>query len=32
LYRTFSIASIPNSDNLLSLTIKKIKGGKVTNY
>ncbi len=32
LYRTFSISSIPNSDNLLSLTIKKIKGGKVTNY
>ena len=31
-YRTFSISSIPNSDNFLSLTIKKIKGGKVTNY
>ncbi len=32
LYRTFSISSIPNSDNYLTLTIKKIKGGKVTNY
>ena len=32
LYRTFSISSIPNSDNSLTLTIKKIKGGKVTNY
>jgi ring-1,2-phenylacetyl-CoA epoxidase subunit PaaE len=32
LYRTFSISSIPNSDNFLTLTIKKIKGGKVTNY
>jgi ferredoxin-NADP reductase/sterol desaturase/sphingolipid hydroxylase (fatty acid hydroxylase superfamily) len=31
-YRTFSIASIPNSDNFLTMTIKKIKGGKVTNY
>ena len=32
LYRTFSISSIPNIDNFLTLTIKKIKGGKVTNY
>lgn len=32
LYRTFSISSIPNTDNTLTLTIKKIKGGKVTNY
>ena len=32
LYRTFSISSIPNKDNFLTLTIKKIKGGKVTNY
>lgn len=32
LYRTFSISSIPNTDNVLTLTIKKIKGGKVTNY
>jgi ring-1,2-phenylacetyl-CoA epoxidase subunit PaaE len=32
LYRTFSISSIPNTDNHLALTIKKIKGGKVTNY
>jgi ferredoxin-NADP reductase/sterol desaturase/sphingolipid hydroxylase (fatty acid hydroxylase superfamily) len=32
LYRTFSISSIPNMDNYLTLTIKKIKGGKVTNY
>lgn len=32
LYRTFSISSIPNTDNHLTLTIKKIKGGKVTNY
>ena len=32
LYRTFSISSIPNTDNYLTLTIKKIKGGKVTNY
>lgn len=32
LYRTFSISSIPNVDNFLTLTIKKIKGGKVTNY
>jgi ferredoxin-NADP reductase/sterol desaturase/sphingolipid hydroxylase (fatty acid hydroxylase superfamily) len=32
LYRTFSISSIPNTDNLLTLTIKKIKGGKITNY
>jgi ferredoxin-NADP reductase/sterol desaturase/sphingolipid hydroxylase (fatty acid hydroxylase superfamily) len=32
LYRTFSISSIPNSDNNLTLTIKKIKEGKVTNY
>jgi ferredoxin-NADP reductase/sterol desaturase/sphingolipid hydroxylase (fatty acid hydroxylase superfamily) len=32
LYRTFSISSIPNTDNSLTLTIKKIKGGKVTNY
>jgi len=32
LYRTFSISSIPNTDNFLTLTIKKIKGGKVTNY
>ncbi|MDX2302441.1 MAG: sterol desaturase family protein [Microscillaceae bacterium] len=32
LYRTFSISSIPNTDNMLTLTIKRIKGGKVTNY
>jgi ferredoxin-NADP reductase/sterol desaturase/sphingolipid hydroxylase (fatty acid hydroxylase superfamily) len=32
LNRTFSISSIPNSDNFLSITIKKIIGGKVTNY
>lgn len=32
LYRTFSISSIPNTDNCLTLTIKKIKGGRVTNY
>lgn len=32
LYRTFSISSIPNTDNNLTLTIKKIKGGTVTNY
>jgi ring-1,2-phenylacetyl-CoA epoxidase subunit PaaE len=32
LYRTFYISSIPNKDNFLTLTIKKIKGGKVTNY
>ncbi len=32
LYRTFSISSIPNTDNSLTLTIKKIKGGKVTNF
>jgi ferredoxin-NADP reductase/sterol desaturase/sphingolipid hydroxylase (fatty acid hydroxylase superfamily) len=31
-YRTFSISSIPNKDNFLTLTIKKIKVGKVTNY
>ncbi len=32
LYRTFSISSIPNTDNFLTLTIKRIKGGKVTNF
>ena len=32
LFRTFSISSIPNVDNYLTLTIKRIKGGKVTNY
>lgn len=32
LYRTFSISSIPNTDNTLTLTIKRIKGGKITNY
>lgn len=32
LYRTFSISSIPNAGNSLTLTIKRIKGGKVTNY
>lgn len=32
LYRTFSISSIPNVDDFATLTIKKIKGGKVTNY
>ncbi len=32
LYRTFSISSIPNTDNFLTLTIKRIKGGVVTNY
>lgn len=31
-YRTFSISSIPNTDNFLTLTIKRIKGGKVTNF
>jgi len=31
-HRTFSISSIPNIDNFTSLTIKRIKGGKVTNY
>lgn len=32
LFRTFSISSIPYVDNYLTLTIKRIKGGKVTNY
>ncbi len=32
LYRTFSISSIPNTDNFLTLTIKRIKGGKFTNF
>lgn len=32
LYRTFSISSVPNTGNSLTLTIKKIKDGKVTNY
>jgi ferredoxin-NADP reductase len=32
LYRTFSISSVPNTDSFLTLTIKRIKGGKVTNY
>jgi predicted ferric reductase len=32
LYRTFSISSVPNAGNSLTLTIKKIKDGKVTNY
>jgi ring-1,2-phenylacetyl-CoA epoxidase subunit PaaE len=32
LFRTFSISSVPNVDNFLTLTIKRIKGGKVTNY
>ncbi|CAN1525133.1 HCP oxidoreductase, NADH-dependent [Spirosomataceae bacterium] len=31
-FRTFSISSIPNTENTLTLTIKKIKGGKLTNY
>ncbi|MFM7357996.1 MAG: sterol desaturase family protein [Sediminibacterium sp.] len=31
-YRTFSISSVPNSGNNLTLTIKRIKGGKVTNF
>jgi len=31
-YRTFSISSIPNDANYLTLTIKKITGGKITNY
>ncbi|MDX2281606.1 MAG: sterol desaturase family protein [Saprospiraceae bacterium] len=31
-YRTFSMACIPNADEGVRLTIKKIKGGKVTNY
>ena len=31
-YRTFSISSLPNTDTNLTITIKKIKGGKVTNY
>ncbi|AEI51383.1 sterol desaturase family protein [Runella slithyformis] len=31
-YRTFSISSIPNVDNYLTMTIKRVKGGKVTNY
>ncbi|NBX64563.1 MAG: hypothetical protein EBT66_06370 [Bacteroidetes bacterium] len=32
LFRTFSLSSIPNQDPFASLTIKRIKGGKVTNY
>ncbi|MFN7119527.1 MAG: sterol desaturase family protein [Saprospiraceae bacterium] len=32
LYRTFSISSIPNVNNIMTLTIKKIRGGIVTNY
>lgn len=32
LYRTFSISSVPNAGNSLTLTIKKIKDGKGTNY
>jgi ferredoxin-NADP reductase/sterol desaturase/sphingolipid hydroxylase (fatty acid hydroxylase superfamily) len=32
LFRTFSISSIPNVDNYLTLTVKRIKSGKVTNY
>lgn len=32
LYRTFSVSSIPNVDNVLTLTIKRIQGGKVTNF
>ncbi len=32
LYRTFSISSVPNAGNSMTLTIKKIKDGKVTNY
>jgi ring-1,2-phenylacetyl-CoA epoxidase subunit PaaE len=32
LFRTFSISSIPYIDNFLTLTIRSIKGGKVTNY
>ncbi len=32
LYRTFSISSIPNVDNFMTLTIKKITDGKVTSY
>ena len=31
LFRTFSISSVPNVDNCLTLTIKRIKCGKVTN-
>ena len=32
LLRTFSISSVPNVDNFLTLTIKRIKGGRVTKY
>jgi ring-1,2-phenylacetyl-CoA epoxidase subunit PaaE len=32
LFRTFSISSIPNIDDFLTLTIKRINGGKLTNY
>jgi ferredoxin-NADP reductase/sterol desaturase/sphingolipid hydroxylase (fatty acid hydroxylase superfamily) len=32
LFRTFSISSIPNTENSLTITIKKKYGGKVTNY
>jgi ring-1,2-phenylacetyl-CoA epoxidase subunit PaaE len=31
-HRTFSLSSIPNTDNFTSLTIKRINGGRVTNY
>lgn len=31
-YRTFSISSVPNVDHFVTLTIKRIKGGVVTNY
>lgn len=31
-YRTFSLSSIPNAGRSASVTIKKIPGGKVTNY
>lgn len=31
-YRTFSLSCIPNTDELDTLTIKRIKGGKVTHY
>ena len=32
LYRTFSLSSVPNADDFATLTIKKTKRGKVTNF
>lgn len=32
LYRTFSLSSVPSTTNSITLTIKRIKGGKVTSY